>query len=323
MRRSRAGVMGLGVALAAALSLAGCGGGGNSTSSSAGSGSARDVPAAQGAVGGSASSGSSGSSGAKGSGSSSGSTGDAALAASADPATLGDRRQVRTADLGLQVHDVLAGAARVRTLATAAKGFVQDERTSSDPSPSPDQPGSRPGLESVLTLRVPEPGLDRLMDQVAALGTQVSREQSSQDVTGAYVDVQSRLRTQRESVARVRVLLDRATTIGQVVQIESELTRRQADLESLERRLAVLDDQTTLATLTVTLAPVPAAAATKAATPGAFVAGLTGGWDALVASVGVALRIVGALFPFVVLAALVGVPVLLLMRRRRTQPTAG
>lgn len=298
-------------AAVAALALAGCSGGGGSATSAAPA-SARsglDAPQAQPAAG--------GKSGAP--------AGTRVDAAAADPASLGGRRQVRTADLGLQVADLRVSAARVRALATAAKGYVQDEKTSTDPVPVPMPADNgvrspQPSGQSVLTVRVPEQGLDRLMDQVAALGRQVSRGQSSDDVTDRFVDVASRLRTQRESVARVRVLLDRATTIGQVVQVESELTRRQADLESLEARLAALSDQSTLATLTVSLSPVLAAPATTVA-PGAFVEGLRGGWQAMLASVAVALRVLGALLPFGVLAALVGVPVTVIMRRRRTQPS--
>lgn len=309
MRRSRGNV--LTVAVVAALALAGCSGGGGSATSAGASNerSGLDAAAPQPAAG-------------VKSGAPAGTRVDAAAA---DPASLGGRRQVRTADLGLQVDDLRGSAAKVRALATAAKGYVQDEKTSTDPVPVPLPADSgvstpRPSGQSVLTLRVPEQGLDRLMDQVAALGRQVSRGQSSDDVTGQFVDVASRLRTQRESVARVRVLLGKATTIGQVVQVESELTRRQADLESLEARLAALSDQSTLATLTVSLSPVLAAATTKVA-PGAFVEGLRGGWQAMLASVAVALRVLGALLPFGVLAALVGVPVTVLLRRRRTQPS--
>ena len=303
----------LSVAVVAALTLAGCSGGGSTTTAGSASSSDAGAVAPESVAG------------VKG-GAPAGTRVDAAAA---DPAALGGRRQVRTADLGLQVADLRASAARVRSLTTAAKGYVQDEKTSTDPTPVP-LPGPAedgrsvgpPQLQgqSVLTVRVPEPGLDRLMDQVAALGRQVSRGQSSDDVTDRFVDVASRLRTQRESVARVRVLLDKATTIGQVVQVESELTRRQADLESLEARLAALTDQSTLATLTVSLSPVPATAAAQA-TPGAFVDGLRGGWQAMVASVAIALRVVGALLPFAVLAALVAVPVTVLLRRRRTQPS--
>ncbi|MEO7746358.1 MAG: DUF4349 domain-containing protein [Actinomycetota bacterium] len=312
MSRSRVKVLAVSVSVVAALALAGCSGGRDATASAGSASSSREGADSAAAQSFAASKGAAPASA-------------RVDAAAADPAALGGRRQVRTADLGLQVDDLRVAAARVRALATAAKGYVQDEKTSTDPAPVP-LPGDggvttpRPTGQSVLTLRVPEQGLDRLMDQVAGLGRQVSRGQSSDDVTDQYVDVASRLRTQRESVARVRVLLDKATTIGQVVQVESQLTRRQADLESLEARLAALADQSTLATLTVSLSPKGVAAAT-AVQPGAFVEGLRGGWQAMLASVAVALRVLGALLPFGVLAALVGVPVTVFMRRRRTQPS--
>ena len=252
----------------------------------------------------------------------------AAGPAAANPAALSARRQVRNGDLRLQVKDVPAAAAKVRALANSAKGFIADEKTSSDPTPVPVPQGREDAKisppkpdrgQSVLTLRVPEVALDRVMDQVAELGTLTSRGQSSTDVTGQYIDTASRLRTQRESVDRVRALLSKATKLGEVVQIESELSRRQADLESLQAQLAALDDQTTLATLTVNLAPDED---TSAATPpqSAFVAGLADGWDALVKSVSVALTIVGAVLPFALLAAAIALP-LLALRRRRTVPS--
>lgn len=252
----------------------------------------------------------------------------AADPAAVSPAALAARRQVRNGDLRLQVKDVPAAAAKVRALANSAKGFIADEKTSSDPTPVPVPQGREDAKisppkpdrgQSVLTLRVPEVALDRVMDQVAELGTLTSRGQSSTDVTGQYIDTASRLRTQRESVDRVRALLSKATKLGEVVQIESELSRRQADLESLQAQLAALDDQTTLATLTVNLAPDED---TSTATPpqSAFVAGLADGWDALVKSVSVALTIVGAVLPFALLAAAIALP-LLALRRRRTAPS--
>ena len=322
MNRSRAGATGVAVAVAAALVLGGCSGGTESTQSDGGSsGLARQGEAAvpqplpadgkpTGEVAADAADGTPGRAG----------------AASVDPAALAGRRQVRAGDLRIQVQDVPAAAARVRSLASAAKGFIADEKTSSDPAPTPVRQGEtevappRPDRgESVLTLRVPGVALDAVMDQVAGLGTLKSRGQSSTDVTGQYIDTASRLRTQRESVDRVRTLLSRATKLGEVVQIESELSRRQADLESLQAQLAALEDQTTLATLTVSLAPLAATPVT-APPQGAFVAGLRDGWDALLASVAVALTILGAVLPFVLLAAALVLPVLVL-RRRRTQPS--
>ena len=321
MSRSRTGAVVFVLATVMALTMSGCSGGARTSGSASSAGTLEGkagAPARGGPV----------SDAGVASGVASGVVEVKGTVASADPVALSGRRQVRTADLGLRVGDVTAAAARVRSIAITAKGFVADERTSTDPGPVPVPLGRpedsttppRKGPESVLTLRVPEVALDRVMDQVAAVGKLLSRGQSTSDVTGQYVDVASRLRTQRESVARVRALLDKATTIGQVVQVESELTRRQADLESLEAQLSALEDQTTLATLTVSLSPTTAAAAPTPAR-GAFIGGLDDGWQALLASVAVALTIVGAVLPFLILAAVIGLPVLLVLRRRRTQPS--
>ncbi len=300
-------------ALLAALTLVACSGGNSDSSSgSSGAGASSD----QAAGGRAATQGA-----ALAAGSVAGSAADSAARSTqqltAKAAALEPRRQVRTGDLAVRVRDVDAAVARVRSLAVSADGYVGDERTVTDPG----QPGAGAsragsGTSSQLTLRVPEANLDAVMTQVAGLGTLLSRSTSSTDVSGTYVDTQARLQTQRESVARVRALLGRATTIGQVVQVEGQLAGRTAELEALEARLANLDDQTTLATLKVSLTP-PVAAATAATVQDAtFLSGLRGGWHALGAGVSAALVVLGAVLPFAAVAAVVGVPVWLARRRR-------
>jgi hypothetical protein len=219
------------------------------------------------------------------------------------------RREVVTAELAVRARDVGAAGARVRAAAVAAKGFVSDEHTSSE--------GGRTSSE--LTVRVPAPALDRVMDEAAATGTLLDRSRSSEDVSGSYVDTASRVQSQRASVERLRALLSRARTVGEVVDVEGELTRRESDLEALEAQLKRLDEQTTLATLTVSITPPPAAS--PASTTG-FGGGLRAGLDALAATAAVALVALGAALPFAVLAALVAVPAVVLRRRRRRPVTA-
>lgn len=318
MSRSRMGRSRFAVAVVAALALAGCSGSA-SDASSAGS-EAKAV-----ASGGGAEPAAGDASRDAGSGSSAVSaTGARVDAAAVDPAAL-SRRLVRTGDLSLRVDSVPASIAKVRSVVTLARGLVTDEKTHTEPARIDEGDGSSvaASTESVLTLRVPETALDKVLDDLGRLGTVLSRAQSSTDVTSQYVDTASRLRTQRESVDRVRALLGQAKTIGQVVQVESELARRQADLEALQARLAALKDQTALGTLVVSLTTRERAATVP---PNAFGSGLSNGWNALVASVAVALIIAGALLPFAVLLTLTGAPVLfVLMRRRRTrsEPAAG
>jgi Flp pilus assembly protein TadB len=123
------------------------------------------------------------------------------------------------------------------------------------------------------------------------------------------------------SVDRVRALMTRATDLTQVVALESELSRRQADLEALESQLAALKDSVAMSPVQVSLTTVPGVIATDAGT--GFLAGLTHGWRAFTASVVVVLTVLGAVLPFAVLALVVGIPLWWWLRRRRSaQPTA-
>jgi hypothetical protein len=256
---------------------------------------------------------------------------DKSTAAGIGVTALQQRRQVRTGQVSVQVRDVAVAVSNARSFAIAAQGFVAEEKTSTRPVDEatgdaregdrggPTSPADVPSVvvdQSVLTLRVPQQSLDQVMGQVGRLGVVRSRSQSSQDVTDSYVDTASRVKSQRASVDRVRTLLSRATGIGDVVRLESELSRREADLDALEARLAALDDSTTLATLLVTFS-LPDVDQPAPQTRDGFVGGLQDGWQALVASTAVVLQIVGALVPFAVVLALVGLPVWLVLRRRR------
>ncbi len=319
------------VVLAGALALAACStSGGSAGSSAASSAPEPGYAAAPAAAAGSAASGTS-ARGAK----DAGSTATTLDAAAVKP------RIVRTAQVVVQVDGELAiAAAKVRAVARTLGGTVSDETTTyadtGETTTGPATPATtgaasdgsastaparqaRPG-ESVIVLRVPSADLDRalvLLTGPVGVGKELSRAATAQDVTGDLADLQSRVATQRASVTRVRALLARATSLQQIVSIESEMTKRESDLEAAEARQAALADRADFATLTVDLRTPEAVPPPPAAEPNAFVQGLTGGWRAITASTAVVLTVLGALLPVAVVLAVLGAPVLWWLRRRR------
>ncbi len=211
----------------------------------------------------------------------------------------------------VKVKDLARAVARAESLALDVDGVVFSEQTSADPS------HPKAG-DATLTLRVPPTQFAATLDALGRLGKELSRNRSAEDVTTQVADVDSRVRTQERSVERVRALLAKANTIGEVVSIESELSRREADLESLQAQLARLKDVTDLATIDVSIySPRPGGQAVHETDQNlGFLSGLRGGWDAFVAIVLVGLTVLGAVIPFVVTAALVGLPAYLLLRSR-------
>ncbi|MGZ4629734.1 DUF4349 domain-containing protein [Oryzihumus sp.] len=304
-RRRRA----CGVAVAGALLvavLAGCSSTGSSTSSSAGAASqvgGSSVPGDQKAP--------------PASGASSPGSGAVTQVVAAE------RKITRTASLSIQVKDVAVAASAVRAVADGVDGFVLNEQLGKDGGPQP-LTGATPSQTfngfGTITLSVPADRLDATIDQLARVGTVLSRSTTSQDVTDQYVDTASRVKTMQASLDRVRALLAQATNIGQVVSLESELSRREADLESLQAQLAALKGSVDRSTVTVTLSTPAVVAATVDNT--GFLAGLRQGWHAFQASVTAVLTVVGALLPFAALVGLAGWPLWRWLRRRQAGVTA-
>jgi hypothetical protein len=216
------------------------------------------------------------------------------------------RSLVRTAQLTLEVPDPAASLRQIRTLAAGVGGIVTEEQTSD--------------TGSWLVLRVPADALDRLIDDLAASGRVLSRSVQVLDATEEMIDLDARVATQQASVARVRGLLAEAESIGDVVAIESELARRESELDSLTRRLEALRDQVAMSTLAVELKGPGAAPDEPGPAPG-FRDGLAAGWAGLLAVGSAAAAVIGFVLPFLpVLAVLAGIVWLVrrIMRARRT-----
>ncbi|GEL22177.1 hypothetical protein PSU4_11310 [Pseudonocardia sulfidoxydans NBRC 16205] len=218
-----------------------------------------------------------------------------------------DRAVVRTATVRVEVPDPAGTAGDVRAAVTAAGGYVADERSTTS--------------RSSLTVKVPAAQLDAFVTRVAGLGTVTERSSTARDVTDQLVDTDARVAAQRASVDRVRTLLAQANSISEVVAIESELTRRQADLDSLERRLATLRATTELATVDVAL--VAAGAPPAAAGGTGFGDGLGVGWDwlrGLGAGLAAAAGFLLPLLPVVAVVVLAVWGVRRVVRSRRARP---
>lgn len=219
------------------------------------------------------------------------------------------QKLTRRADLALRVTDVDATAEKVRAIAASAGGTVTSERIHGG-----GMPDSRATL-STLSISVPAERLDDALAQLGKLGTVLDRNLSTEDVTTTYVDTESRLATMKASVERVRTLMGQATKIGDIVALEGELAKRQGELESLEAQLAALKSSVAQSPIEVRLSTDADALSTVQR--GGFVNGLKAGWSAFTASVVILLTALGALLPFAIALALVLVPLLWWLRRRR------
>ncbi|MBW5423998.1 DUF4349 domain-containing protein [Streptomyces sp. BG9H] len=287
----------LGLLLAVALALTGCTASGDGDSGGDAKGAAADHAAGpQGAE-------------------------DAAGAQSGEPGKSPKRKPskvtgpqvIRTARLTVRVGDVPKALEEARAAAENAGGIVGNENTSRD-----DEGRER----SRVVLRVPQNAYEEVLTALEGTGKLIDREAKAQDVTDQVVDVESRVKSQRASVARVRELMDKATKLSDVVTLEGELSTRQADLESLLAQRASLKDRTAMATITLSLTERQGQGQASTGDDDPTLGdALGGGWDTFTTGLRWIAIALAAILPFAAVAALLLLLWLRVVRPRRGRDT--
>ncbi len=252
----------------------------------------------------------------------SGSTGSAPQ--EQQPEEPGDSRAlIKRGNVALRADDVGNVLNKVRGVVSGAGGEVAEDRTEADDDGE--------AKRAFLTVRVPVDSFEAVLDELkGADGAElIDSSSTTEDVTTAVIDNDVRVQLQRRSLERISILLDQARSIRDIVSIERELARREADLGSLEKRQAFLADQTSMGTISISIERPPAekekqVVKKKEKDETGFVAGLKGGWDAFTSVTTGLLTATGAVLPFALLGLLVGVPLWIFLRRRTpaTHPAA-
>lgn len=228
-----------------------------------------------------------------------------------------ERALIKHGNVSLRADDVGKAQFSAQKVVDAYGGQVTEEKTTTDDEGHP--------AYTRMVLRIPADHFDDAMEDLKGIAELESANTNEDDVTTKVIDTQSRLKVQKRSIARITTLFDRAQSIRDIMAIEAQLSRRQAVLDSLEKQAAYLANQTTLSTITVSVDQIPEKkTAVVADDDSGFVSGLTAGWDSLTTfAVGLA-TVAGALLPWLIVVAIVGPPVLLLVRsiRRRRSRSA-
>ena len=167
------------------------------------------------------------------------------------------------------------------------------------------------------TVRVPVDNYRTFLEQAGQSGSVLSLNESAQDVTASYIDVEARIDSLEAQRERLAELAAQAETTADLLEIESQLSDVQYELESYTRQLRALDGQIAYSTVNVTLREVATLTPTGITFPERLGDAFSGGWSAFVTFLqGLILTLV-YLWPLLLIAAAVVFAVRSLSRRHR------
>ncbi len=216
------------------------------------------------------------------------------------------RAVVYTANLRVRAEKVDDAAAQAKQFVLGAGGYVDNENSTTDP------------VSAHLTFKIPADRYPTVLDQLTKqLGKKLRLEQKAEDVTEQVADVDSRVKSAESALTRLRTLLNKANTVGEVLNVSNEIDQRQSDLESLQARQKTLTQRTTFGTVSLSLIGPTKAKAEPEEEPTGFLGGLESGWNAFTSFLSGLAAAVGWILPFAGLILLLGLPYLAIRRRRK------
>jgi len=145
-----------------------------------------------------------------------------------------------TAEMTVRVDDVTAATAEAVRVVESFQGYIFGQQTVVEPEAT-----------TVLVFKVPPAQFQAVLAALGDVGEIRSQTISADDVTDVIVDLESRITTAETSVERLRTLLENAEAIKTITELEAQLLQRETTLEQLRGQLRTLEDQVSLATITV------------------------------------------------------------------------
>ena len=232
-----------------------------------------------------------------------------AIQSSLTPQTGTERKIVYTASMRMESTRFDDARAALLAAVEDCGGYLE----------STDQSGSaKEGSRWVYyTVRVPAVKYTAFLEQAGQAGSVLNLNESAQDITLEYVDVQARLESLESKKARLEALADKAETTADLLEIENQLTEVQYQLESYTRQMKVMDNQVDYCTVDISLREVATLTPTGVSFGERIADAFTGGWTAFAAFVQDAVVAIIYNLPLLIIFGILAAVLVPVLRKRR------
>jgi len=173
-------------------------------------------------------------------------------------ASAAQARLIVNTNVALEVDDLRGAYTNAGNLARAAGGFIAESRIAD----------GEDATNAFLRLRVPAEQHDRLLEALRGIGDEIVREETNaREVTGEYTDLQSRLVNLYRAEEQYQTLLGRAGSIDEVLKVTTRLDGVRGEIEQVQGRVNLIENQSDFATIGLTLSVPPVARTTNLPSP--------------------------------------------------------
>lgn len=164
---------------------------------------------------------------------------------------LSERKLIKTVDMNVETQEFDTLMTAIESQVDALGGYIESLNTYNGSSYY--RSGTR---HADMTIRVPKQALDSFLNTVTDISNVIRRSDNVEDVTLAYVDLESHRDVLRTEQTRLLELLEKAESIEDIITIEERLSNIRYQLESMESQLRTYDNQVDYSTVYLSIEEV-------------------------------------------------------------------
>ncbi|MEY2585567.1 MAG: hypothetical protein QOD80_1593, partial [Verrucomicrobiota bacterium] len=165
------------------------------------------------------------------------------------PSTVGptaNRKLIRNATAELEVASFDDSIQKITAFVSEEKGYVATTNSEKQANGK---------LRGEIVVKVLPDSLDRFLGKLRGIGELKNQALTTEDVTKAYFDTESRLKNARLMEQRlIEILKTKSKDVADLLEVEKELGRVREQIETMQGELKFMDSQVAFATVTITLA---------------------------------------------------------------------
>ncbi|WP_166921374.1 DUF4349 domain-containing protein [Flavobacterium poyangense] len=149
---------------------------------------------------------------------------------------------IKQASLRFETNSLEDTFKQVQTAVKENKASIQNDTEGKDET----------SIYRTLTVRVPSQNFDLFMQSISKGVSYFDRKEiSSEDVTEQYIDLDSRLKTKQKLESRYLEILQKATKISEILEIEKQISLIREEIEAKQGQLKYLESRVSESTITI------------------------------------------------------------------------
>lgn len=150
---------------------------------------------------------------------------------------------IKSAEISFKVEKYDNSRGKILEIVKKYQGIVGSENQTGDASRT----------TNVMQIRVANEKFDALIDELLKEAVFVDfKKIDASDVTEEFIDVNARLKSKKDAMIQYQLILKRANSVDEILDVQQYVRTLQEEIESLEGRLQYLNNKVDLSTITLT-----------------------------------------------------------------------